>query len=166
MMKHFEAIGNYLGYKILAGLFASVYSDELVILLLLFILLELLDIFSAWCYASKKCWDSIYPQSKSSFWKLIKFVPTARRWRFIKSVKMRDGFADKMLVYLILLLLSALVDGALMVAHTPFKGVFISTVTTVLCLTESISILENLNDAGVPLVNNIKEKILKKFENQ
>lgn len=165
MMRYVEALGNHLHYKILAGLVASVYSDELVILLLIFLMLEIIDIFSAWVVASRKCWSNIYPQSKVGFWKLVKFIPTARRWRVIQSEKLRDGF-DKMVLYFILILLAGLIDGALMVAHTPFKGVFLSTITTVICLTESISILENLNDAGVPLVSQIKEKLLGKFDKQ
>lgn len=162
MIKYIEALGNHIQYKILAGLIASVYSDELVILLLLFLCLEILDIFSAWLVSARKCWQSIYPQSKVGLWKLICFIPTARRWRTIQSEKLREGF-DKILLYLVLILLSGLIDGALLVAKTPFKGVFLSTITTVICLTESISILENLNDAGIALVGQIKDKIIGKF---
>ena len=66
-----------------------------------------------------------------------------------------------MLVYLILLLLSGLVDGALMVAKTPLQGVFISVVTVVLSTTEAFSILENLSECDVKVISEIKEKFSK-----
>ena len=86
----------------------------------------------------------------------------ARKWRWIKSTGLRDGFCDKMLVYLILLLVAALVDGALIIGHVP--PVMRMVTTTVLATTEALSICENLGEAGVSVVKEIQKKLKEKIK--
>lgn len=163
MQKYLMEVLNHIQYKILAGLFASIYSDELILLLMIFVMLEFLDIFSRWLCLSKKCFDDCYKNVPAGLYKYLKFIPQARRLRYIKSTGLRDGFCDKMIIYLLLLLLSALVDGAFSIVHIPGK-MLLTTVTTVLSVTEALSILENLNECGVSVIVDIKNKFLKKVE--
>ena len=161
MTKYIQSVFEYWQYKILAGIWASFWSDELLVLFCLFIALEFLDIFTRWLALSKKCFRDIYPQTPCSTWRAFKFLWQARSWRYIKSGGLRDGFCDKMLVYMLLLLLAATVDATLAIAHVP--RAFLTIIVTVLSTTEALSILENLSDAGVSVVEKINEKIKEKM---
>ena len=161
MTKYLNELLNYWQYKVIAGLWTVIFQDELPVLFLLFIFLEVLDIFSRWLALSRKCWTDLYPQTPCSTWKAFCWLWQSRKWRYIKSTGLRDGFCDKMLVYLILLLLSATVDGALALAHVP--RALLSIVTTVLVTTEALSVMENLSEAGVEVITTIKDKFTEKF---
>ena len=160
MHKYLTAIADYWEGKVLAGLFAAVFSDDLLILLCIFVALECMDIFTRWLSLSRQCFLAIYQNVPCSLWRAFTFIWQARKWRFIKSAGLRDGFCDKMLIYLTLLLLAALVDGALYIAHSP--RVLLTITVTVLAATEALSILENLSETGVGVVAKIKDKFMKK----
>lgn len=162
MHKYLVEAFNYWQYKILAGLWATFWSDDIAILFLLFLLLELLDIFTRWLSLSKSCFNAIYPRTECSLWRAFTFIWQARRWRFICSTGLRDGFCDKILTYSILLLVAATVDAALQIAGVPRALLMI--VTTVLVTTEALSILENLSDCGLMVVSTIKEKFAERFK--
>ena len=160
MQKHLMQVSEYIETKIVAGIIAAVYSDDLLILLSIFIGLECMDIFTRWLALSMDCFKSIYPQTPCGLWQAFRFLWQTRKWKWIKSTELRNGFCDKMLIYLLLLLLAALVDGALSIAHTP--RILISITVTVLATTEALSILENLSDCKVTVITTIKDKFLKK----
>lgn len=162
MDKYINNILEYWQYKIFAGLWATFWSDDLLQLFLLLCLLEFLDIFTRWLALSKACYKAIYPLSPCSVWRAICFLWQARKWRFIKSTGLRDGFCDKIIIYLLLLLLSATVDASLSLAHAP--RACLTVVVTVLSTTEALSILENLSEAGVEVVSKIKDKMNDKFK--
>lgn len=162
MQKYFLELCNYWQYKVLAGLWATFWSDDLPQLFLLFLLLEILDIFTAWLRLSRQCYVAIYPNSPGNLWIYVKFIWQARKWRYIKSAGLRDGFCDKMLTYLLLLLVAATVDAALAIGHSP--RVFLTVTVSVLATTEALSIFENLSDAGVAIVSTIREKIKEKLK--
>lgn len=154
---------NHLQYKILAGLFASIYSDDKIILLLIFVSLECIDIFTRWLCLSKKCFEDCYKNIPAGLSKYLRFMWQARRFRYIKSDGLRDGFCDKMMVYLILLLLAALFDGAADIVGI-HNRILLTTITITLSLTETLSILENLNECGVSIIADIKKRFLKKVD--
>lgn len=162
MHKYMVELGHYIQYKIIFGLVASIFTDDFFKLLFIFMLLEFLDIFTRWLAQSKKCYRAIYPQSPCNLWTCFCFLWQARKWRFIRSTGLRDGFCDKMLLYLILLLTSSLVDTALQIGHTP--KVLTTIVTVVLSSTEALSIMENLSESGVTLVGQIKDKFKEKIK--
>lgn len=162
MQKYIMELLNYWQYKVLAGLWASIYSDDLPVLFLLFIGLECLDIFTRWLALSRQCHKALYPQSPCNLYQSLMFLWQARKWRYIRSTGLRDGFCDKMLTYLLLLFLSATVDGALTIVHIPGR-VLLTIVVTVLATTEGLSILENLSECGVPVIKQIKDKFVKKI---
>ena len=144
-------------YKIIAGLIASIFSDSFFKLLLIFVFLELLDIFTRFLAQSYKCYKSIYPNSPCGLWKALKFMWQARKWKYIRSTGLRDGFCDKMLLYCLLLLLGAVCDTAHMIVNTP--KILSSTITVVLASTEALSVLENLSELSeFKVIDVIKEK--------
>lgn len=124
-------------------------------LVLIFILLEALDIVTALIAASAKCWRAIYPQTPGTLWDFWTFRTQARRWRFIKSDIMRKKSASKLCTYGIMLLVCALCDAAMQLAGSP--RFLLSIFTCILCLTETISVCENLDAAGYDAVHQLLE---------
>lgn len=159
MLKYAHELFNYWQYKIIAGLFASVFTDNFFKLLLLFIALECFDIFSRWLALSYHCFRAIYPQTPCGLWRALKFMWQARKWRFIRSTGLRDGFCDKMLLYLLLLLVGAFVDTAYSFVNTP--RVCSSVIVTILASTEALSILENLSECN-DIIKKIKLQVKEK----
>ena len=162
MFKHLQNIGQYIQYKILAGAWAVFWTDDLPRLFLLFVGLELMDIFTRWIALSFDWFKKTYPQTPCNLWTAVCWMWQARKWRWIKSTGLRDGFCDKMLTYLLLLLMAALVDGALLIVHIPAR-VLLTIVTVVLATTEGLSIIENLGECGVAVVGEIKRRFVEKI---
>lgn len=161
MHKYMVEVGNYLQYKIIFGLVASIFTDDFFKLLFIFMLLEFLDIFTRWLAQSKKCYRAIYPDSPCNLLTCVGFLWQARKWRYIRSTGMRNG-CDKMLLYLILLLTSSLVDAALKIGNAP--RVLTTIVVVVLASTEALSIMENLSECGVGIVATIRTKFEEKIK--
>lgn len=163
MYKYIIQVVDYWQYKVIAGLVAVIFTEDFFKLLLLLTLLEFLDIFTRWLALSMRCYKDIYPQSPCGLWKALKWMWQARKWRYIRSTGLRDGFCDKMILYLILLLVGALVDSAYSISHAP--KVLSAVIVVVLSSTEALSILENLSECNIPIVSRIKEIYKKKNEN-
>lgn len=162
MLKYVHNLFEYWQYKIIAGLVASVFSDNFFKLLTVLILLNVLDIFSRFLSNSYNCYKSIYPNSPCGLWKAFTFMWQARKWRYIRSTGLRDGFCDKMMLYLILLLVGAFVDTAYALGNTP--RIMSSIIVMVLASTEALSILENLSECN-EIIKQIKDKFKYKLVN-
>lgn len=162
MLKYVHNLFEYWQYKIIAGLIASIFSDNFFKLLTILILLNVLDIFSRFLSNSYNCYKSIYPNSPCGLWKAFTFLWQARKWRFIRSTGLRDGFCDKMMLYLILLLVGAFVDTAYALGNTP--RIMSSIIVMVLASTEALSILENLSECN-EIIKQIKDKFKHKLVN-
>ena len=164
MGKYFDSILSYFEYKLPLAIWAAVWTDNYAILFVLFIALECLDIATRWLALSYQCHKDMYPQTPCSLWTAFKFMWQARKWRYIKSDGLRDGFCDKTLLYLLLLALAGVVDAVLNIAHAP--RVLTSVIATVLATTEALSILENMADCNVAIVKTIREEVKKKWNTQ
>ena len=162
MHKYIVELGNYLQQKVLAGLIVAIFSDDFFKLLIIFIALECLDIFTRWLAQSRKCFKSIYPETECNLWRAFCFMWQARKWRYIRSTGLRDGFCDKMLLYLLLLLTASFVDVALQIGNAP--RVLTTIVVIVLSSTEALSILENLAECRVEMVATIRDRFLEKIK--
>lgn len=161
MHRYIVDLGQYIQYKIIFGLVASVFTEDFFKLILVFALIEFMDIFTRLLAQSRKCYCAIYPQSPCNLLTCVGFMWQARKWRFIRSTGMRQG-CDKMLLYLILLLTSSLVDTALQIGHAP--RMLTTIVVVVLSSTEALSILENLSECNVAVIKVIKEKFEQKIK--
>lgn len=155
MQKCFAEVCNYLQYKIIVGLTAAVFTDDFFKLLVVFVTLEIIDIFTRWLALSMQCFKAMYPQTRCGLFRALTFMWQARKWRYIRSVGLRDGFMDKMLMYLLLLLCGTLVDVAFQLGHAP--RLLTTIIVVVLASTEGLSILENLSECN-GLVGKIKVK--------
>jgi hypothetical protein len=164
MGKYLNGILEYMEYKLPLAVWAAVWADNYAILFILFIALEVLDIFTRWLALSYQCYKALYPETPCSMWRAFCFMWQARKWRYIKSTGLRDGFCDKTLLYLLLLALAGIVDGVLGIAHAP--RVLTSVIATVLATTEALSILENMADCNVAIVKTIREEVKKKWNTQ
>lgn len=161
MQKYVAEVIKYWHEKVFVGLWAAFWTEDVLMLFLLFVGLECLDIFTRWLALSRACFKAIYPQTHCSLWRAFRFLWQARKWRYIRSTGLRDGFCDKMLTYMLLLLLALMVDGAMLIVHIP--GRFLMTVvTTVLSTTEALSILENLSECGIGVISEIRKKFTEK----
>lgn len=160
--KYFNEALNYWQYKVIGGLVAVIFTDDFFKLLLIFVCLEMLDIFTRWIALSRRCFKDLYPQTPCGLWRAVCFMWQSRKWRYIRSTALRDGFADKMLVYLLLLLTGAFVDGAFAIGHSP--KVLTTIIVVVLASTEALSILENLSECQVTVISQIKAKFEDKIK--
>ncbi len=143
--------------KILGGLML-VHVEREMSLFLLFGLLIFLDCFTRWMAISYGRLRS-YGLS-AGLWDAIRGIPAARRERLISSDVMKKRGVEKLILYDLTLLTTVLVDalleesGAIDTAMTPM-------VVSYLAMTEALSILENLSEAGAAGAGEILRKLRK-----
>ena len=91
---------------------------------------------------------------------IIVGIKAARSEGLISSEVMKHRFVGKLIVYILCVLAAALVDVCMIALHQPVWAV--PLVAGYLVVTELLSIVENLNDAGIEavqgLVNIIKKR--------
>ena len=139
----------------------AVFTESFFKVMFLFMLIEFLDIFTRWICQSKKCWLALYPATPAGLWRYVTWMWQARKWRFIRSEAMRNG-ADKILLYLIIMLVATMVDTA--IATTSGTKFCTVTCVTICGCTELLSILENLSEiTSANVISKIKEKIVAKI---
>ena len=160
MHKYISEILHFIEYKVILGVITAIFTDSFFKVMFIFALIEFCDIFTRWISQSKKCWMALYPQSKAGMWRYITWMWQARKWRFIRSDAMRNGI-DKILLYLIILLVATMVDTAI---ATTSGAKFCTVVCVSICgCTEMLSILENLSEiTSANVIGKIKEKIKEK----
>ena len=140
----FEKLLDGFPLKILGG-FLLIHVDKHLSLFLLFALLIFLDCFTRWMAIS-------YRRLKEygltvGLLDAIRGIGAARRDRLIRSDVMKKRGVEKLILYDLAILTSILVDalmeeaGAADISMTPMA-------VSYLTMTEALSILENLQDAG------------------
>jgi phage-related holin len=133
----------------LISLFVSEIFQLHLHLFLLFVLLEFIDCFTKWLALSYKLIMDNDANAEPSLWDCVKNIPNAHRAEYIQSEVMRKQFANKMLTYLILIIAAGTGDYIIRLTHKP--DMLLSLVVTYISATELLSVLENLNDAGVSM---------------
>lgn len=117
-----------------------------------FCILVFLDLISRWIAISyamlaKNTGETVYLVDS------IKAIPEAHREGLISSEIMRKQFCSKMLMYALIVLAAAIVDHELFIMHRPIMAV--TLVITYLSMTELLSVVENLDEAGVSAVHEL-----------
>lgn len=138
--------------KMAGMLIGFVLSEMFQLHLLLFILfgaLEFVDCLTKWLALAHEMLVDKDAAAKPTLWDCIRGIPAAHRRGYIKSEIMRKQFFDKMLTYLILILAAGIGDYTMRLTHRP--DIFLSLVVAYISATEFISVLENLNEAGVSM---------------
>lgn len=91
----------------------------------------------------------------------IKAIPAAHRARIIDSGALKRGFASKIITYMILFLAGTILDYVL--ENTGNPDFFLHIVVPFLAFTEFLSIIENLDQAGISvcsgLLNFVKRRL-------
>lgn len=127
---------------------------------LVFALLEILDCFTKWLALSCKRIKDKKPTAEPTLLDCVRGIPAAHRAHYIKSEAMRKQFANKMLTYLLLIVCASVSDFAIRLIGKP--DILLSVVVAYISATEFLSVLENLNDAGVSIVAGLLVKVKQK----
>lgn len=148
--------------KSLGGfLIAAVYNLH-VQLLLAFTGLVVIDLVSKWIALSRRYLTERRGKENPSLWACVLSMRKAHRARYIKSSEMKHRFAGKILVYAMIVLTGGLIDGMMLLLQKPMWAV--TLLVGYLSVSEIISIVENLQDAGVKEAEQLHEILKKKME--
>ena len=119
----------------------------------LFTVMVCLDLYTRWIALTKKYLES--EDKESSLLDCVKNMNTARKAGFINSYMMRKCFVSKMLTYFIAVFGAFIVDVILTKIGT--KPMMVTTALGYLATTELLSVVENLDEAGVTMVHDLVE---------
>ena len=119
----------------------------------LFTVMVCLDLYTRWLALTKKYLES--EDKESSLFDCVKSMNTARKAGFINSYMMRKCFVSKMLTYFIAVFGAFIVDVILTKIGT--KPMMVTTALGYLATTELLSVVENLDEAGVAMVHDLVE---------
>ena len=119
----------------------------------LFTVMVCLDLYTRWIALTKKYLES--EDKESSLLDCVKYMNTARKAGFINSYMMRKHFVSKMLTYFIAVFGAFIVDTILVKIGT--KPMMVTTALGYLATTEMLSVVENLDEAGVAMVHDLVE---------
>lgn len=124
-------------------------------LLTLFALLIVIDLATKWVELS---YNNIKTENYTpSLIDAIKAIPTAHRAGIISSRVMKTQFCGKIIVYCVIVIAGSIADE--MTAHVHTGGMIMPLCVSYLAASELLSIIENLNDAGVSAVGGLVQLI-------
>lgn len=129
-------------------------------LLLAFVALIVVDLITKWIALSNEYLTKRKRKKNPSLWQCVINIPAARKAGYIKSEAMKHRFLGKIIVYLLVVFAGATVDNIMMTMGNPAWAVVL--LVGYLSITELISILENLQDAGVEEAGKLHDIIEKK----
>lgn len=148
---------KFVGASIVGGI-CSMHGQ----LLLAFVGLIIVDLVTKWIALSKEYLTKKKRRKNPTFWKCVTSIPAARKAGYIKSEAMKHRFLGKIIVYLLVVIAGALADNIMVTMDKPTWAVLL--LVGYLSITELISILENLQDAGVEEAGQLHDILEKKRE--
>jgi hypothetical protein len=119
----------------------------------LFCVLVIFDLGTKWIALAKQ----VVPKENPSLMEEIKAIPLAHRQGVISSDVMKTRFIGKIIVYIIIVISSGFADMVL--AHLGKPDFFITLAIGYLAASELLSIVENLDEAGVDGLKDLIELI-------
>lgn len=143
-------LGDYWQAKIVVSGIITAVQFHLE-LLALFTILIVIDLATKWielAYNTIKT-DTYNPDIIES----IKAIPEAHKEGVISSRKMKTQFCGKILVYVIVVMAGNVIDT--MTVHAHGYGLVMPLCISYLAASELLSIIENLDDAGVSAVHDL-----------
>lgn len=87
----------------------------------------------------------------------IRYINSAHKFKFINSWALRTGFTSKALTYMLLIISARICDIIL-----PVNSVLLSLVSTILAITELLSICENLGECEISVAKEIRDIVKKR----
>lgn len=128
-------------------------------LFMAFCLLVFLDLFTRWIAISHKYLQKAH--RNATLVSSVFAIKEAHREGLISSYVMRQAFYSKMVMYITLVIGACICDYML---HTTGSGFTIGSMTIgYLALTEFLSMIENLDEAGVSALHVLNETIKEKL---
>lgn len=116
-----------------------------------FIVLIILDLATKWLALAKPL------TTDGTLAEEIRMIPEAHRRGLISSDVMKTRFASKIMMYMLIAFASGAVDFMLRDMHVP--AFFTTACIGYLAATELLSVIENLNDAGVSALADLADVV-------
>ena len=158
MTEHVKNLWQWFPLKVCGGLVLTGVENQ-VWTVGAFFLLIFLDCFTRWLAIS-----GMYLQGKGvekpSLWEEIQALPAARREGLICSSTMKRRGTQKLILYNLCLITASAADYLISISFMDMK--LVDMVMSYLAMTEFLSIVENLSDAGVASM----EELLKRVRNE
>lgn len=152
-----ENVLNMAPLKTALGAIIAALLYKHVIMFYCFVGLVFLDCFTRWLAISHDYLVANEKKEKPSFWKSFCSISRARAAGKISSTIMRERGLSKIMVYIVAVFTSAISDKLLLsIGSQPW---LVSLIIGYLTVTEALSVVENLSDAGVGSLGRIIDKI-------
>lgn len=154
-----DHIGENWAVKLAGATFVGAACSMHGQLLLAFVALIIIDLVTKWIALTHDYMTKRKRKKNPTLWQCIVNIPAARKAGYIKSEAMKHRFLGKIVVYLLVIFAGAAVDNIMITMDKPAWAVVL--LAGYLSITELISIVENLQDAGVEeaeQLHNILEK--------
>jgi phage-related holin len=152
-------IADAWAFKLVASFLVGALFNLHVQLLLLFALMVIVDLATKW-FALAKTYlvDNGTPDPDS--WQVFTSMRKARQAGYIKSDVMKHRFLGKIIIYMTVTFVAAVLDMFFKMLDKPEFGVVLTV--GYLAITEFLSILENLQSAGVKEASQLHDLIERK----
>lgn len=154
-MEQVEKLLDLFPLKVTSTMILLFFMDVRTVLFLAFAILVILDCFTRWTAISFRNIERISFEKPTLLQSLLG-IPQARRDGKIRSGAMRQGM-DKILIYLLCTMAASSCDLIFELLHTP--AWMTSFVVGYMSVTEILSIIENLSDAGVESLGRLADKL-------
>ena len=152
-----ENVLNMAPLKTALGAIIAALLNKHVIMFYCFVGLVFLDCFTRWLAISHDYLVANEKKEKPSLWKSFCSISRARAAGKISSTIMRERGLSKIMVYIVAVFTSAISDKLLLsIGSQPW---LVSLIIGYLTVTEALSVVENLSDAGVGSLGRIIDKI-------
>lgn len=154
-MEQVEKLLDLFPLKVASTMILLFFMDVRTVLFLAFAILVILDCFTRWTAISFRNIERTGYEKPTLLQSLLG-IPQARRDGMIRSGAMRQGM-DKILIYLLCTMAASSCDLIFELLHTP--AWMTSFVVGYMSVTEILSIIENLSDAGVESLGRLADKL-------
>lgn len=130
------------------------------IMFMVFIFLVFMDCFTRWM-AIGAAWLKNQGNTNPGLWEACRAIPAARRAGLISSQVMKKQGMEKLILYNVSVMTAAGADFLLKSSGTaPFLT---SAIVSYLVVTETLSIIENLSEAGVGSLEKLAQQVRKRL---
>ena len=154
-MEQVEKLLDLFPLKVVSTMILVFFMDVRTVLFLAFAVLVILGCLTRWTAISFRNIEKTSFEKPTLLQSLIG-IPQARRDGMIRSGAMRQGM-DKILIYLLCSLAASSCDLIFELLHTP--AWMTSFVVGYMSVTEFLSIIENLSDAGVGDLKKLADRL-------
>ena len=153
-------LGEHWAIKLAGAAFVGAACSMHGQLLLAFVGLVVIDLITKWIALSKEHLSKRKRKKPYTIWECVLNIPKARKAGYIKSDEMKHRFLGKIIVYFLVVFAGGLADYIMTIMDKPTWAVLL--LVGYLSVTELISIMENLQDAGVEEAEKLHEILEKK----